>query len=77
MARATLCRRPLIIPSHEFIRPCPNITSCTNSDQVVTDVVPVDSKVAVMGEDDDDLETISLMSTDLSEGINYYPPAVL
>ena len=42
-------------------------------DQLVTNAVPVDSKVAVMEEDDDDLETISLMSTDLSEGINYYP----
>ena len=72
VARATLCHSPLIIPSHEFIKPCPNITSCTNSDQVVTDVVPVDSKVAVMEEDDDDLETINLMSTDSSEGINYY-----
>lgn len=41
-----------------------------DSDQLVTDVVPVDSEVVVMEEEDD--ETTSLMSTekiDLSEGI--------
>ena len=45
-----------------------------DSDQLVTNTVPVDSKVVVMEEEDD--ETTSLMSTekiDLSEGIYTIP----